>query len=296
MNKIIDTEPTKRCAAAHITQWMVEPGWFTEAVRAYQAGRFDFEAAKASEEDRVLFMIDDAGIAHIPIVGHMMKFDSKFGGTNTIRTRQAVRAAAGNPDVKHILILADSPGGTVAGTEELARDVRSAALVKPVTVHIDDLGASALIWVASQATFITANETALVGSIGTVAVLEDSSEAAAKEGIKVHVISTGKFKGAGVPGTEVTSEHLEEMQTLVDDLNEHFLAAISAGRNLPMDDVREMADGRVHIAGKALELGLIDAVQPMDVTIQQIRQDIVTQEAEKQAARDRARKRIAGMA
>lgn len=291
---IPDLEPTKRCAAAHITPWMVEKDWFIKAVKAYQSDQLPIQAARGTEEPRVLFTVDDAGVAMIDISGHLMKSDSKFGGTSTIRTRSAVRMAAADPEVKAILLRIDSPGGTVAGTEELARDIRNAGASKPVIAHIDDLGASAALWIASQAGRVTANETAQVGSIGTVAVLEDSSEMAKKEGIKVHVISTGKFKGAGVPGTKVTDEHLAEIQEVVDDLNEHFLAAISAGRQIPMEAVREMADGSIHLADRALGMGLIDAVQPFDVTIEQIRADIVSRESAKQAERDRTRRRVMG--
>lgn len=294
MRTIPDTEPTKRCAAAHITQWMVDPQWFTEAVRAYQHDRFPIEAAHDGDGDRVLYQVDVAGIAHIPMMGHMMKIDSKFGGTNTLRTRHAVRTAATDTDVKAILLSIDSPGGTVAGTEELARDVANANAVKPVFAHIDDLGASAAMWVASQAGHISANATALVGSIGVVAVLEDSSKAAEKEGITVHVISTGKFKGAGIQGTKITDEHLAEIQEMVDDLNGHFLAAVSDGRQMPMDAVEAIADGRIHIAAKALDMGLIDAVQSGDETVEMIRADIAQRESKLRAANEKVNRRVAG--
>lgn len=270
---VYDVEPTQRCASNHIAPWMVEPKWFVEAVNAYKAGRFEIEAARTEKDGgRTLYAIDGNGIAYVRLSGHLMKFDSKFGGTSTIRARRAIRMAAADEDAKAILLAIDSPGGTVAGTEELARDVVAAKDQKPVFAHIDDLGASAALWVASQADHLSANKTALVGSIGTVAVIEDSSKAAEKEGIEVHVISTGPFKGAGIPGTKVTDEHLAEMQELVDDLNEHFMQAVSTGRNLPMDAVRAMADGRVHIAQKAKAMGLINAVRPFDATIRHIRE------------------------
>lgn len=62
----------------------------------------------------------------------------------------------------------------MAGTDDLARDVKAASRAKPLWAHIEDMGASAAYWVASQASKITANsETALVGSIGTLQVIHD---------------------------------------------------------------------------------------------------------------------------
>jgi ElaB/YqjD/DUF883 family membrane-anchored ribosome-binding protein len=69
-----------------------------------------------------------------------------------------------------------------------------------------------------------------------------------------------------VPGTEVTDEQLAEMQRIVDDLNSHFLQGVAAGRGMKLAQVRERADGRVHVGKAAIPLGLIDGVQSLDAT------------------------------
>ena len=104
----------------------------------------------------------------------------------------------------------------------------------------------------------------MIGSIGTVAVVQDMSGMAEAAGIKVHVISTGPYKGVGVPGAPVTDEQLAYLQDTVDSLNEHFLMGIRDGRNMPLGQVRKLADGRMHLAAEAKKLGLIDAVQTLD--------------------------------
>ena len=124
---------------------------------------------------------------------------------------------------------------------------------------------------ASQASRIIANETALVGSIGTYGVVQDTSGMAAMEGVRVHVIRAGAFKGAGTPGTEITAEHLTEMQRTVDGLNEYFLAGVAAGRSmLTAARVRELADGRAWLAAEAKTLGLIDAIGSFDQALSEL--------------------------
>ena len=91
----------------------------------------------------------------------------------------------------------DSPGGHVAGVQALADTIFQARKLKPLHAHIEDLGASAAYWLASQANTVTANSTAEVGSIGTMAVVHDSSGAAAKAGIKVYVVSSAPAAGIG---------------------------------------------------------------------------------------------------
>lgn len=227
--------------------------------------------AKAGESVRAGYTMHEGRIAQIDLSGSLMKYvGSMTAGTSTIAARRDIRLAAESDQVDAILLAIDSPGGTVAGTQELADAVSAAAKKKPVYAQIEDLGASAAFWIASQATKVFANRTALVGSIGTFMAVQDLSGMAAKEGIKVHVIRAGDHKGAGVPGTEVTASQLAEWQRIVNQLNEHFLAGVASGRKISLEQVRTLADGRVHLADSAKSLGLIDAVQSPADTLAQL--------------------------
>lgn len=266
----IRDERAMACAAQHFGPWMVEPQWFTQAVNAVKAGTYKAERVIEKKEDggtRTLYDLRN-GVAIIQIVGQITKGESSFGGASSVATRRSIRQAVNDDRVEAILINIDSPGGTVAGTADLAADVREAASIKPTHAFIEDLGASAAYWIASQTGHIAANSTALIGSIGTVAVVEDTSGAYDKAGIKVHVVSTGKHKGAFTDGAPVTDEQLAELQAMVDGLNEHFLAAVMEGRGMNRDELNEIADGRVFIADKALSLGLIDTVSSFDAAFE----------------------------
>lgn len=258
---------TAECAAQHFAPWMIEEPWFRQAVDAVRSGmlipKAEGETNAEAPKEKPKYTVFN-GIAIIPIAGPIMKKSSKYGGASSIETRAAIRKAVTDENVQSILLHIDSPGGTVAGTADLAGDVKAANRVKPVYAHIDDLGASAAYWVASQARRITANPTGRIGSIGTLLVLEDTSGMYAKNGIKVHVISTGKFKGAGTDGVPITDDQLKMFQEGVDDLNAHFIAGVAEGRGMSVDEVTELADGQVRIAEKAKALGLIDDVVTLD--------------------------------
>lgn len=222
---------------------------------------------------------NDQKLAVVSLSGPMMKFDSWWGGTSTVRVRQALRSLAEDETIAGIMLVIDSPGGTVSGTKELADDVAAIAASKPLHVYIEDLGASAAYWVASQGARIAMNETGMVGSIGTFATLIDASGAAAQQGLKVHVLRAGEFKGAGTLGTEITSEQLGEMQRIVDELNEFFVAGVAKGRRMQLDAVRELADGRVHLGAAALKLGLVDAVSSFEVAVQALAETVSARRA-----------------
>lgn len=204
-------------------------------------------------------------VAVIELRGTMMKHVSSFsGGTSTALARRRIRDAARDSSVGGILLLVDSPGGTVAGMEDLAADLRAAGERKPVHGYAEDLAASAGYWALSQTARASAGPTAIVGSIGVFNVVHDLSGMADQKGIKVHVVRFGAQKGAGVPGTEISEETLAEYQRLVDTFGAQFVDAVAAGRKISRDAAAKLADGRVHVGAQAQALGLVDAIESLD--------------------------------
>lgn len=263
------------CWSNHLGLWCVEALWFTQAVRMFQLGLWGARAeplpVPVQAAERRPYDLTPQGTAVIPLMGPLSKGGSyKFEGTSTVRTRRALRQAAADEEVGSILLHIDSPGGHVAGIESLAGDVAAIRGRKPIVAHIDDLGASAAYWVASQADSIAANATSEVGSIGTIAVVEDSSGRMDRLGIKVHVISTGPYKGAGVEGAPISDATLAYLHERVNAINGHFLAAVQRGRGFSAEHMTALADGRVHIAAQAQAHGLIDRVQSLEETVEQV--------------------------
>lgn len=207
-------------------------------------------------------------VALVSVVGTLMKQQTSMGGTSTVQIRRDIRQAVADPNVSGILLEIDSPGGTVAGTESLAAEVKTARRKKPVWAQITDLGASAAYWVASQADQVFAsNATTLVGSIGTLQVVYDRSGEAEQAGVKTLVFRTGPMKGAGAAGAPVTSEQAAEFQRLVDAIQISFDAAVRSGRGMSAAQLAAVRTGGVWPAGEALALKLIDGVQSSDKTL-----------------------------
>jgi signal peptide peptidase SppA len=227
-------------------------------------------AQQAAREPRTL--VQSVGqIAVIDLTGKLMKQEASMGGgTSTVAARRAIRAAAGSPDVSAILLRIDSPGGTAAGTRELADEIAAANATKPTWSYVEDMAASAAYWAASQSGRIVANATGIVGCIGTYGVVQDLSGYAAKEGVKVHVVRAGAYKGVGTPGTEITPDHLADMQRIVDGLNEYFLLGVMKGRGMAQEAVEEIADGRAWLAEDAKRMKLIDAVGSFDQALTEL--------------------------
>ncbi|QGJ70617.1 Hypothetical protein PBC10988_23150 [Planctomycetales bacterium 10988] len=217
------------------------------------------------------YVLTPEGIAIVGLYGPLAKFGSYYG-TSTVRARKALANATNDDRVLGVMVAIDSPGGTVSGNKDLADAIGKVAGVKPTHAFIEDLGASAAYWLASQTSHVSAGEMALVGSIGTYMAILDASKFAEQKGFKVRVIKAGEFKGAGVPGTEITDEQVADFQRIVDELNNHFLKAVSAGRKLSMSETKKLADGRVYVAAQAKQLGLIDSVGTYEAAYKQLLQ------------------------
>ncbi|MBK7406397.1 MAG: S49 family peptidase [Phycisphaerales bacterium] len=278
----IRSEWTSACLSSHMGVWAVEPGYARAVSAAILAGagvprptpRSDWgdglsPAEQELQKVREMWSVDGQGLGVLILDGPMQKFDSKFGGVNTLRARKVVRSAMRDESVRGVLALIDSPGGTADGTLELADDLAALARAKPTATHVAGTMASAALWVGTQTRRVTAGPADLVGSIGTYAVVEDWSKAYAAEGVSVEVIAAGGLdeggvKGQGVQGVPLSDAFRAEVKKVVEGLNELFLRGVANGRSMTLERVRALADGRVHLAAEAVKLGLIDAVETAD--------------------------------
>jgi signal peptide peptidase SppA len=220
--------------------------------------------------------------AILPISGVLVKHsylvngDSQPRGTSTLDARAKLDAAMADTTIERIVMLIDSPGGSVFGIADLADAIRKADAIKPVTAMIEDIGASAAYWLASQARAVYVNATAMAGSIGVYTVMVDSSRRADREGLRVELVRAGQHKGIGTAGAPITSGDRQIVQDEVDALYEHFINAVASGRGMSGDAVRALADGRVHIGQAAVDLGLADGVTTLDDLLAALEADQTT--------------------
>lgn len=293
MKNVPDTTVNPKCAANHYAPWLVDPVWMAAQVRAYKAGLLPMAGKVLTENTPdgpvLLYAVDDNGIGYMAINGPMMKGESKFGGTSTLRSRRAIRAARLDSDVKGMMLEIDSPGGTVAGTDELSQDLRLFAKTKPLHVHAEGAIASAAMWIGVQADRLTASRMTDVGSIGVIYYLEDSSGQYEKDGIVGHVITNDEatLKATGMDGQPVTEEQIAYIRELANTTFAQFKATMMSRRRMSETAFGKVSSGRVWLAPQAMELGLIDAVETRDKALSALHGVIV---ANDRAAKDRARR------
>jgi signal peptide peptidase SppA len=225
------------------------------------------------------------GVAIIDINGIISKRMNMFtqisGGVSSQIAMKDFRQAFDDPEIKAIILLIDSPGGTVDGTEDLANTIYEARQqdVKPIVTFADGLMASAAYWIGAAADRIyISGDTAQVGSIGVVATHIDYSQYEAKIGIKTTEIYAGRYKRITSEYEPLTNEGRQYLQNRVDYYYSIFANTMARFRpeklQIPEDDgVIPWADGKVFIGNQAIDNGLVDGVSTFDRLIEMLSQD-----------------------
>jgi protease IV len=194
--------------------------------------------------------LDGVILSPQPVVGQLKKF-------------------ADDSSIKAIILHVNSPGGGVAASEEIYREVKRirSEKKKKIVVSIETVGASGAYYVASASDKIYADQGSIVGSIGVIAQWMNYGDLLKWAKLKDIVIKTGEFKDTGNPARDLTPSEQAYMQALIDNMFGQFIQAVADGRGLKYDDVKSIANGKVWTGEQAMSLKLIDSVGDFETAV-----------------------------
>lgn len=261
-------------AALHESAWAILPSeWarIARAVKDHAAGQHVAASGRgrtagASQQIKGVALVNMFGV----IQQHRSWIMDFFGGVSTEAVGAEIREAALDPSVRAIVLNINSPGGGVQGVPELAREILNARAKKQVTAVANSMAASAAYWLASQASDLVISPSGSVGSIGVFASHEDYSKALDAEGVKVSLVSAGKYKTEGNPYEPLGEEARANLQADVDAFYGMFVRAVAVGRRVTNAEVlQNYGQGRMLLANQAVRLGMADRVDTLDGVIRQ---------------------------
>ena len=167
-----------------------------------------------------------------------------------------------DPAIKAIVVSVNSPGGSVVASDEIYH-----ALVKfdkPVVIWMGETAASGGYYISCGGDYVFAHPDTLTGSIGVISQFLNAEELMQKVGVDAVVITSGPRKDIGSPFREMTEEEQALWKGIIDEIYGGFVELVAQARDLPVEQVRELADGSVYTGRQALELGLVDGVGTLD--------------------------------
>jgi protease-4 len=184
----------------------------------------------------------------------------RIGGliTGDQRTLDLVNDAATSSRVKAILLRIDSPGGTTSGSEALYEALRKAAKDKPIVAVMDTVAASGGYITAIAADHIVARGNTITGSIGVIFSFPEISRLLDTLGVKMEEIKSGELKAEPSPYKPVSDKVRAVSNEMVQDAFAWFIGLVAERRNIPLDQVKVLADGRVYTGRQAVANHLID--------------------------------------
>ena len=175
------------------------------------------------------------------------------------RLARELRALRRDPSVKAVVLRVNSPGGSVVASEVIAHELAALRAKKiPLVVSMGTVAASGGYWISAFSDRIFAEPNTITGSIGVFGLLPNVQKLAGDHGISFDGVGTGKFSGAETITRPKTPEELALVQTLVDDIYQKFLQKVADARHLKLEQVHEIAQGRVWSGEDAQQLGLVD--------------------------------------
>jgi protease-4 len=184
--------------------------------------------------------------------------------------REKLDAAANDKHVKAVVLRINSPGGAVTASDVMYQDLLNFKkdTGKPVVACMMDVAASGAYYLAMASDRVYAHPTTITGSIGVIMSLYNANGLLTKIGVSSDPIKSGPNKDLGNPARPMTAEERAILQGMVDSFYGQFVKIVAKGRNLPEDQVRKLADGRVYTGTDAKKLSLVDEVGYLEDAIQ----------------------------
>lgn len=218
--------------------------------------------------DNLLTETGKAKIAVYYAVGDIDGSSSPDEGINSKKVIKELRELREDPDVKAVVLRVNSTGGSAYGSEQIWREVVLLKAAKPVIVSMGDYAASGGYYISCAADCIVANSTTLTGSIGIFGMFPVAENLLKEKiGLDFDVVKTNRLADMGSLSRTFRSEESAIMQNYVNDGYALFLERCAEGRNMSIEEIDKIGQGRVWTGNKAKELGLVDEIGDLDKAI-----------------------------
>ncbi|GAB3337911.1 signal peptide peptidase SppA [Marilutibacter aestuarii] len=207
-------------------------------------------------------------VAVVVAEGEISGGEQPPGTVGGVSTSALLRQARDDEKVKAVVLRVDSPGGEVFASEQIRREVVALKEAgKPVVVSMGDLAASGGYWISMNADRIYADPSTITGSIGIFGLIPTVPRALEKIGVRSDGVGTTRFAGAFDITRELAPEVGQVIQSVIEKGYRDFTGRVAAARGKSVDQVDQVARGRVWSGAQARERGLVDDFGGLDTAI-----------------------------
>lgn len=207
-------------------------------------------------------------VAVVTAVGNILDGDAPAGEIGSQSLIRLIRKAQSDSDVKAIVLRIDSGGGSKTASEMIRNELQAAQDAGiPLVASMGSVAASGGYWIAASADEIWASPTTVTGSIGIFGLMPSFEKALARYGIYSDGVATTPIAGGASITRGISDDYGEVLQSIIEAGYQQFLATVAKGRNMDVDAVDEVAQGRIWIGKKAQQIGLVDELGDLEAAI-----------------------------
>jgi protease-4 len=208
----------------------------------------------------------DAIVGVLTVQGLIVESGAPAGDTAVAdELVEQIRMAKEDERIKALVLRVDSPGGSAFGSELIREELASLKQAgKPVVASFGSVAASGGYWISATADAIFAEPTTITGSIGIFGLVPNFSNSLDAIGVNADGVASAPLARGMSLVSELSPQAQSILQLSVEHGYQQFLDLVVQGRNLPADQVAELAQGRIWSGLKAKEIGLVDSVGSLD--------------------------------
>ncbi|EHR5760545.1 signal peptide peptidase SppA [Vibrio parahaemolyticus] len=207
-------------------------------------------------------------IAVVVASGAIMDGQQPRGTVGGDTVASLLRQACNDEKVKAVVLRVDSPGGSAFASEVIRNEVEALKKAgKPVVVSMSSLAASGGYWISMSADKIVAQPTTLTGSIGIFSVITTFEKGFSKLGINTDGVGTSPFSGDGIT-TGLSEGASQAFQLGIEHGYKRFISLVGSNRDMTVEEVDKVAQGRVWTGQDALSFGLVDQMGDFDDAVE----------------------------
>lgn len=211
----------------------------------------DTPYAHSSGQARLVSVLDSGNIGVVEVNGVI---------ADSLPLLELLKEYEQDPRIKSIVIRLDSPGGAVGPSQEVFDQLMKMRSKKHIVASFGAVAASGAYYIAAGAHQIVSPAGTITGSIGVIMPMANLEELYRFAKVAPFSIKSGKFKDVGNPTRKMLPEERELLQTMISQTHQQFQKAVADGRNLPLDFVKTVADGRIFTGEEAKRNGLVDVL------------------------------------
>lgn len=213
-----------------------------------------------TDNKKIAIYYCEGSIARTPETGILNGGESGIISPTVVKDLETL---ANDDDVKAVVLRVNSGGGDAFASEEIWHAIKTLKEKKPVVVSMGGAAASGAYYMSCVSSYIMAQPTTLTGSIGIFGVFPDASNLMTQKlGIKFDNVKTNAHSDFTFAQTmrPFNAEEVALLQQYIDNGYELFCKRVAEGRRIPINKVKEIAEGRVWLGMDAVKIGLVDGI------------------------------------